>query len=58
MREDERIEREFNIANHEFERFLALVTEFADVIDKNNLSGKYVLLEDKSLQTKMIIKKK
>jgi hypothetical protein len=58
VREDERIEREFNIANQEFERFLALVTEFADVIDRNNLTGKYVLLEDKSLQTKMIIKKK
>jgi hypothetical protein len=34
------------------------VSEFADVIDDNKLAGKFALLEDKSLQTKMIIKKK
>lgn len=46
------------MATQEFERFLAIVSDFADVIDDNKLSGKFVLLEDKSLQTKMIIKKK
>jgi len=45
------------MANQEFERFLALVHEFADVIDSNTLANKYILLEDKSLKTKMIIKK-
>ena len=34
------------------------MNEYADVLDANNLAGKYVLLEDKSLQNKMIIKKK
>lgn len=58
VREDERIEREFNQASQEFERYLNLVMEFADVLDSNNLAGKYVLQEDKSLQNKMIIKKK
>ena len=28
------------------------------MIDDNRLAGKYVLLEDKSLQTKMIMKRK
>ncbi len=46
------------VATQEFERFLSIVSEFADVIDDNKLAGKFVLLEDKSLQTKMIIKKK
>lgn len=32
--------------------------EYADVLDSNTLANKYVLQEDKSLQTKMIIKKK
>jgi hypothetical protein len=58
VREDERIEREYMVATQEFERFLSIVSEFADVIDDNKLAGKFVLLEDKSLQTKMIIKKK
>ena len=46
------------VATQEFERFLSIVSEFADVIDDNKLAGKFALLEDKSLQTKMIIKKK
>ncbi len=49
MREDERIEREYLMATQEFERFLAIVSDFADVIDDNKLAGKFVLLEDKSL---------
>ena len=49
VREDERIEREYMLATQEFERFLSIVSEFADVIDDNKLAGKYVLLEDKTL---------
>jgi hypothetical protein len=58
VKEDERIEREYMQATQDFERFLGIVSEFADVLDDNKLGGKYVLQEDKSLQTKMIIKKK
>jgi hypothetical protein len=45
-------------ATQEFERMLSIVEDFADVIDDNKIAGKYILQEDKSLQTKMIIKKK
>lgn len=58
VREDERIEREYQLATQEWERLFGMACEFADVIDANTLTGKYVLQEDKSLQTKMIIKKK
>ncbi len=58
VKEDERIEREYMAATQEFERMLSIVEDFADVIDDNKIAGKYILQEDKSLQTKMIIKKK
>lgn len=57
VREDERIEKEYIQAGNEFDRFLSILSEYADVLDSNNLIGKYVLQEDKSL-TKMVIKKK
>jgi hypothetical protein len=43
VREDERIEREYTAATQEFERLLNIIEDFADVIDDNKLSGKYVL---------------
>ena len=56
VKQDEKIEHKYTLMRAEFERFHAIVQELADVIDA--VLPKFVLDEDKSLQTRMVIKKK
>jgi hypothetical protein len=58
VREDERIERDFQAAAQEFERLQGLVQEYADVLDSKALAGKFVLIEDKTAMHKLVLKKK
>jgi hypothetical protein len=56
VKQDEKIENSYMAIKNEFERILSIVQEFADTIDTP--IPEFVIEEDKSLQTKMILKKK
>eukprot|EP00347_Sterkiella_histriomuscorum_P001333 403372435 len=56
VKQDEKIENSYMTIRNEFEKMHNIVEEFADTIDSP--IPEFIIEEDKSLQTKMILKKK